>query len=94
MPARLSRRARTGSGLQPDRRLAQRVQFSFYGSASVLGTSEFPLTEIPLTQLIGNAENGIYQAKPAKVFSLDHIVEAHRVMESGLAGGKMTVSVT
>ncbi len=70
------------------------VQGSFYGSASVLGTSEFPLTEIPLTQLIGNAENGIYQAKPAKVFSFDHIVEAHRVMESGLAGGKMTVSVT
>ena len=70
------------------------VQFSFYGSAFVLGTSAFPLTEIPLTQLIGNAENGIYQAKPARVFGFDDIVEAHRVMESGLAGGKMTVSVT
>jgi hypothetical protein len=23
-----------------------------------------------------------------------HIIEAHKVMESGLAGGKMTVSVT
>ena len=70
------------------------VQFSFYGSAFVLGTSEFPLTEIPLTEMIGNAENGLYQAKPARVFGFDHIVEAHRVMESGLAGGKMTVSVT
>ena len=70
------------------------MQFSFYGSAFVLGTSEFPLTEIPLTQLIGNAENGIYQANPARVFSFDDIVEAHRVMESGQAGGKMTVSVT
>jgi NADPH:quinone reductase len=69
------------------------VQFSFYGSAFVLGTSDFPLTEIPLAELIGKAESGIYQAKPARVFGFDEIVEAHRVMESGLAGGKMTVSV-
>jgi NADPH2:quinone reductase len=34
------------------------------------------------------------QAKPARVFGFDEIVEAHRVMESGQAGGKMTVSVT
>jgi NADPH:quinone reductase len=70
------------------------VQFSFYGSAFVLGTDEFPLTEIPLTQMIANAETGVYQAKPARVFGFDDIAEAHRVMESGLAGGKMTVSVT
>ena len=70
------------------------VQFSFYGSAFVLGTSEFPLTEIPLTEMIGKAENGLYQAKPARVFGFDEIVEAHQVMESGLAGGKITVSVT
>jgi NADPH2:quinone reductase len=70
------------------------VQFSFYGSAFVLGTSEFPLTEIPLTEMIGNAENGLYQAKPARVFGFDEIVEAHQLMESGLAGGKITVSVT
>jgi NADPH:quinone reductase len=70
------------------------VQFSFYGSAFVLGTSAFPLTEIPLTEMIGKAESGLYQAKPARVFGFDDIVEAHQVMESGLAGGKMTVSVT
>jgi NADPH:quinone reductase len=60
----------------------------------VLGTREFPLTEIPLTEMIGKAENGLYQAKPARVFGFDEIVEAHQVMESGLAGGKITVSVT
>ena len=70
------------------------VQFSFYGSAFVLGSSEFPLTEIPLAEMIGNAESGRYQAKPARVFGFEDIVEAHKVMESGLAGGKMTVSVT
>jgi len=69
------------------------VQFSFYASAFVLGTSDFPLAEIPLTEMIAKAENGRYQAKPARVFGFDDIVEAHRVMESGLAGGKMTVSV-
>jgi len=69
------------------------VQFSFYGSAFVLGTDEFPLAEIPLAEMIAKAEQGVYQAKPARVFGFDDIVEAHRVMESGLAGGKMTVSV-
>src|SRR6516165_6370308 len=70
------------------------VQFSFYGSAFVLGTSKFPLAEIPLAEMIGKAEAGLYRAKPARIFGFDDIVEAHTVMESGLAGGKMTVSVT
>jgi NADPH:quinone reductase-like Zn-dependent oxidoreductase len=87
-------RAEPVTGFNPIADLPSGVQFSFYGSAFVLGTSEFPLTEIPLTEMIGKAENGLYQAKPARVFSFDQIVEAHRVMESGLAGGKMTVSVT
>src|SRR5499427_3386917 len=70
------------------------VQFSFYGSAFVLGTEAFPLADIPLQEMISNAESGRYRAKPVKVFGFEDIVEAHRVMESGLAGGKMTVSVT
>jgi NADPH2:quinone reductase len=82
------------TGFNPIADLPSGVQFSFYGSAFVLGTSEFPLTEIPLTEMIGKAESGLYQAKPARVFGFDDIVEAHKVMESGLAGGKMTVSVT
>src|SRR5580700_712132 len=82
------------AGFNPIADLPSGVQFSFYGSAFVLGTREFPLTEIPLTEMIGKAETGIYQAQPARVFSFDDIVEAHTVMESGLAGGKMTVSVT
>jgi NADPH:quinone reductase len=81
------------TGFNPVADLPSGVQLSFYGSAFVLGTAEFPLAEIPLTEMIGNAENGLYQAKPAKVFGFDDIVEAHKVMESGLAGGKMTVSV-
>ena len=70
------------------------VQLSFYGSAFVLGTESFPLADIPLQQMITKAEAGCYQAKPAKVFGFDQIVEAHRAMEEGLAAGKMVVAVS
>jgi NADPH:quinone reductase len=69
------------------------VQLSFYGSAFVLGAKEFPLADIPLADMIARAEAGTYQAKPARVFRFDEIVEAHRVMEAGQAGGKMVVAV-
>jgi len=69
------------------------VQFSFYGSAFVLGTDGFPLAEIPLTEMIAKAEAGRYQAKPVRVFGFGDIVEAHRAMEEGLAAGKMVVAV-
>jgi len=70
------------------------VQFSFYGSAFVLGTPGFPLAGIPLQQMIANAEAGRYQAKPVRVFSFDQIVQAHRAMEEGHAAGKMVVAVS
>ena len=70
------------------------VQFSFYGSAFVLGTDEFPLADIPLQDMITKAEAGRYQAKPARVFGFDEIVKAHRAMEEGLAAGKMVVTVS
>jgi NADPH:quinone reductase len=69
------------------------VQLSFYGSAFVLGTECFPLAEIPLAGMIAKAEAGRYQAKPVRVFSFGEIVEAHRVMDEGLAAGKMVVTV-
>jgi len=69
------------------------VQLSFYGSAFVLGTESFPLTDIPLADMIAKAEAGQYQARPARVFAFDEIVEAHQVMEAGLAAGKLVVAV-
>jgi NADPH2:quinone reductase len=67
------------------------VQFSFYGSAFVLGTDKFPLADIPLQEMITKAETGRYQARPARVFGFEEIVKAHRAMEEGLAAGKMVV---
>ena len=82
------------TGFNPIADLPTGVQLSFYGSAFVLGTEEFPLTAIPLAEMIAKAEAGRYQAKPARVFGFDDIAEAHHVMEQGLAGGKMVVAVS
>ena len=81
------------TGFNPIADLPTAVQFSFYGSAFVLGTEDFPLAEIPLAEMIAKAEAGRYQAKPVRVFGFDEIVEAHRTMEEGQAAGKMTVAV-
>jgi len=81
------------AGFDPIADLPTGVQLSFYGSAFVLGTEGFPLADIPLQEMIGKAEAGRYQAKPVRVFGFEEIVEAHRTMERGLAGGKMVVAV-
>jgi NADPH:quinone reductase len=81
-------------GFDPIADLPTGVQLSFYGSAFVLGTGCFPLSEIPLAAVVAAAEAGRYQAKPVRVFGLHEIAEAHRAMEAGAAGGKMVVVVT
>ena len=70
------------------------VQFSFYGSAFVLGTGEFPLAAIPLQEMVTKAETGQYQARPVRVFGFEEVVKAHQAMEEGLAAGKMVVAVS
>ncbi|MEC3952785.1 zinc-binding dehydrogenase [Nocardia sp. CDC153] len=68
------------------------VQLSFFGSFT-LGTPDFPLSSIPFSDLIAKAEADVFHAKPVRTFAFDEIVRAHEVMESGTAGGKMTVAV-
>jgi NADPH:quinone reductase-like Zn-dependent oxidoreductase len=68
------------------------VQFSFFGSF-YLGAEGYPLAAIPVAEMVAKAEAGTYKAKPVRVFAFADIVEAHRVMESGQAGGKMVVAV-
>jgi NADPH:quinone reductase-like Zn-dependent oxidoreductase len=67
------------------------VQFSFFGSFE-LGTPAFPLSEIPFQQIVAKAEAGAYQAKPARVFGFEEIADAHRVMESDQAAGKLVIA--
>ncbi len=77
-------------GFLPAFDLPSGVQFSFFGSFEV-GTPEFPISAIPFCEIVARVEAGVYQAKPARVFGFEEVAEAHRVMESGLAGGKLVV---
>ncbi|MEU9047854.1 MULTISPECIES: zinc-binding dehydrogenase [unclassified Kitasatospora] len=69
------------------------VRLSFFGSAFVLGSPEFPLSDIPFDAIYAKVEAGALRGRPTRTFRFEEIVEAHRVMESGQALGKMTVTV-
>jgi NADPH:quinone reductase len=69
------------------------VQLSTFASAFVLGNEQFPITDVPLQEIVAKASDGVFAAKPARVFAFDQIVEAHRLMDSGNAGGKLVVEI-
>ena len=72
--------------------MPSRVHFSFFGSF-MFGTPSFPLSDVPLQAIIDRVAAGIYQAKPARTFGFDEIGEAHRIMESSGANGKLVVRI-
>lgn len=72
--------------------MASGVNLSFFGSF-VFGAPGFPLSDVPLQDIAGKVRDGRLEATPSHVFSFDQIREAHRVMESGEAGGKIVVVV-
>jgi NADPH:quinone reductase len=76
---------------QPVFDLPSGVQLSFFGSFE-LGSPAFPLSAIPLQEIVGKVEAGDYSATPSRVFSFEEIAEAHRVMERGDALGKLVVA--
>jgi NADPH:quinone reductase-like Zn-dependent oxidoreductase len=77
--------------LEPVFQMPSGVHLSVFASALVTGTPAFPLSEIPFQVIVDRVAAGIYKAKPARVFRLDQIREAHRLMESGEAAGKLVV---
>ena len=68
------------------------VHFSGFVSWS-LGTPDVPLSGIPFQGIVDRVASGAYKAKPAKVFRFEQIREAHRLMESDEANGKIVVRV-
>ena len=72
--------------------MASSVHFSLFGSF-VFGTPEFPVSEVPLQEIVDRVAKGIYKAKPVAVFPFDQIREAQRLMESGQAFGKIVVKL-
>jgi NADPH2:quinone reductase len=60
--------------------------------ASLLfGTKDFPHSDIPLQQIVERVANGTYKTRPVKVFPFERLPEAHRLMESNSANGKIVV---
>ncbi|ORV51475.1 alcohol dehydrogenase [Mycobacterium florentinum] len=76
----------------PLARMPSGVNFSFFASP-VFGNPGFEVSDIPLSDIAQEVADGKLDAKPARVFSFDEIREAHRVAESGEAGGKIVVVV-
>jgi NADPH:quinone reductase-like Zn-dependent oxidoreductase len=74
----------------PLARMASGVSFSFFASP-VFGNPGFEVSDIPLGDIAQQIADGKLDAKPARVFSFDEIREAHRLAESGEAGGKIVV---
>jgi len=79
--------------LEPVFQMPSGTHLSVFASALVTGTPDFPLAEIPFQQIVRNVAAGTYKAKPAKVFRFEEIQDAHRLMESNAAGGKIVVRV-
>jgi NADPH:quinone reductase len=69
------------------------VRLTTFASAFVLGDEYFPTTDVPLQEIVDKASRGVFQAKPARVFQFDQIVDAHRLIEAGEANGKLVVEI-
>ena len=69
------------------------VHLSFFASAFTFGNADYPLSDIPFQSIVDRAAEGIYKAKPARVFRFEEIADAHRLMESNQANGKIVVTV-
>jgi NADPH:quinone reductase-like Zn-dependent oxidoreductase len=70
------------------------VQLSAFASAFAFGSASHPLSAIPFQEFVNKAATAVYRSAPSRVFAFEEIVEAHRLMESNLAGGKIVVTVS
>ncbi len=68
------------------------VNLNFFASF-MFGTQDFPISAIPLQQIVSDAEAGKYQFQPSKVFSFSDIRLAHQLMESNGARGKIVIEL-
>jgi NADPH2:quinone reductase len=80
------------NGFNPLLQMPSGVYFTFFGSF-VFGNPQFPVSDIPMQEIVDKAAAGVFKAKPAKVFEFDDIRDAHEAMESNQSNGKMVVLV-
>lgn len=68
------------------------AKLSFFNS-QLLGSEALPLTDAPLDAIADEVAAGRIPSSLAKVFSFAEIEEAHRLLDSGEAGGKIVVTI-
>ncbi|KAM3087069.1 hypothetical protein ACMFMF_001001 [Clarireedia jacksonii] len=82
------------SEFNPLLQMASGVHFSFFGSFT-FGTPGFPLSDVPLTDIIRMVVEKKFKVEAVRVFKFgqEEIRSAHRVMDANLANGKMVMTV-
>src|SRR6266700_1298196 len=71
-------------------RLPRGTRISFFAS-TVFGSNNFPVSEIPLQQIIKDIEEGIIPSILVRRYSFNEIATAHHHMESNAVNGKLVV---
>jgi NADPH2:quinone reductase len=66
------------------------VHYSLFTS-TVLGTPEFPISDIPFKAIYQQVEEGKFEATPVKVFKFEQIREAQEFLENNDNPGKVVV---
>jgi len=77
--------------LDPLLHLPSGRRLSFFASAFVYGTQDYPLAEVPLQRIVDLVEAGVLDAAPARLFAFDEIRHVHELLDAEAAGGKRVV---
>jgi NADPH:quinone reductase-like Zn-dependent oxidoreductase len=72
--------------------LPNTVKLSFFNS-QLLGSDILPLKDSPLNEIAEKIANDSMPSTLAKVFAFEDIQEAHHLLDSGKAGGKIVVKI-
>jgi NADPH:quinone reductase len=72
--------------------LPNTVKLSFFNSM-LLGSYILPLDDSPLNEIAEKIANGKIASTLAKIYSFEDIQEAHHLLDSGKAGGKIVVKI-
>jgi NADPH2:quinone reductase len=78
---------------QPLLQIPSGLRFTTFGSAFVFGFPGFELSEIPLQKIVTDIEEGRIQNIYHRAYSFEDISEAHRLVETNAANGKIVVTV-
>ena len=79
------------AGFDPVMQMPSGVHFSLFARPSCSGRRNFRCRRSRCRRSSIASPPAAYKAKPAKVFRFDQIRDAHRLMESGEANGKIVV---